>query len=147
MGHSGVGKTSLLCLLQGRDIPKERNPTVGLEIDNSILNGQKVNIWDLGGQERYQFMWQDFLRGAGLAVLVCDSTEENITKTKVIIDKFSRYLDTKIIAIANKQDLPGALKAKKVQKKLGIKTYGMSALRLELRDRMKHILEYELSTT
>ncbi|TKJ21298.1 MAG: hypothetical protein CEE43_10220 [Promethearchaeota archaeon Loki_b32] len=144
LGLSSVGKSSLVSLLQGRERPKERNPTVGLDIENSVLNGKKVNIWDFGGQERYHFMWQDFLRGAGLTVLVCDSTEDNIEKTKDIIKKFSRYMDTKIIAIANKQDLPGALKAKKVQKKLGIPTYGMSAIRLDLRDRMREILEYEI---
>ncbi len=143
---SSVGKSSLLNLLQGREIPKERNPTVGLEIEDSILNGKKVNVWDFGGQERFRFMWEDFLRGAGLAVLVCDSTEDNIKKTKDIIKKFSRYLDTKIIAIANKQDLPEALSAKKVQKKLGIRTYGMSAIRLDLRDRIREILEYEIET-
>lgn len=109
-----------------------------------MLNGKKVNIWDFGGQERYHFMWQDFLRGAGLTVLVCDSTEDNIEKTKDIFKKFSRYMETKIIAIANKQDLPGALNAKKVQKKLGIPTYGMSAIRLDLRERMREILEYEI---
>lgn len=143
---SSVGKSSLLSLLQGREISKERTPTVGLEIENSILEGKKVNIWDFGGQERYHFMWQDFLRGAGLTVLVCDSTEENIKKTKDIYNKFSRYLNTKIIAIANKQDLPGAISAKKVQKKLGMRTYGMSAIRLDLRDRIREILEYEINT-
>jgi small GTP-binding protein len=144
---NSVGKSSLLSLLQGRDISKERNPTVGLEIEDSILNGKKVNIWDFGGQERFRFMWQDFLRGTGLAVLVCDSTEENIRKTKDIYNKFLRYLNTKIIAIANKQDLPDALSAKKVQKKLGIPTYGMSAIRLDLRDRIREILEYEIETS
>lgn len=89
-------------------------------------------------------MWQDFLRGAGLTVLVCDSTEDNIKQTRKICDKFSRYMNTKIIAIANKQDLPKALSAKKVQKKLGIRTYGMSAIRLDLQDRIREILEYEL---
>lgn len=146
MGLSSVGKSSLVSLLQGREIQKERNPTVGLEIENSNLNGKKVNIWDFGGQERYHFMWQDFLRGAGLAVVVCDSTENNIEKTKEICDKFSHYLKSKIIAIANKQDLPDALSAKQVQKKLGIRTYGMSAIRFDLRDRMRHILEYEIET-
>lgn len=126
-------------------MPKERNPTVGLEIEDSILNGKKVNIWDFAGQERFRFMWQDFLRGAGLAVLVCDSTEENIKKTKEIYRKFSRYLNAKTIAIANKQDLPNALSAKNVQKKLGIRTYGMSAIRLELRHRIREILEYEIA--
>ena len=100
MGLSSVGKSSLVSLLQGRERSKERNPTVGLDIENSVLNGKKVNIWDFGGQERYHFMWQDFLRGAGLTVLVCDSTEDNIEKTKDIFKKFSRYMDTKIIAIA-----------------------------------------------
>jgi small GTP-binding protein len=140
-----VGKSSLLSLLQGREISKNTNPTVGLEIEDSVLNGKKVNIWDFGGQERFRFMWEDFLRGAGLAVLVCDSTEENINQTKEIYKKFSRYIDSKIIAIANKQDLPGALSAKKVGKKLGIPTYGMSAIRLDLRDRIREILEYEVN--
>ncbi len=144
LGLSSVGKSSLLSLLQGRDISKEGDPTVGLEIEDSVLSGRKTSIWDFGGQERYRFMWQDFLRGAGLTVLVCDSTEENIEKTKEIYGKFSRYLSTKIIAIANKQDLPGAISADKVQEKLGVPTYGMSAIRMDLRGRIRRILEYEI---
>ncbi len=147
IGEGGVGKTSLLSLLQGRDVPQERIPTVGLEVEDSLLSGKNCSIWDLGGQKRFKFMWQDFLRGAGLAVIVCDSTEENVEKTKEIYDRFERSLGTKIIAIANKQDLPGALTAQEVQKKLGgLKTYGMSAIRPELRQRMKEILEYEIAT-
>lgn len=147
IGEGGVGKTSLLSLLQGRDVPQERIPTVGLEVEDSLLNGKNCSIWDLGGQKRFKFMWQDFLRGAGLAVIVCDSTKENVEKTKEIYDRFERSLGTKIIAIANKQDLPGALTAQEVQKKLGgLKTYGMSAIRPELRQRMKEILEYEIAT-
>lgn len=147
IGEGGVGKTSLLSLLQGRDIPKRRVPTVGLEVEDSLLNGKKVSIWDLGGQKRFKFMWKDFLRGAGLAVLVCDSTEESIEKTKEIYSRFERSLGTKIIAIANKQDLPEAVSAQEVQRRLGgLKTYGMTAIRPELRERMKEILEYEIST-
>jgi len=147
VGEGGVGKTSLLSLLQGREVPKKRIPTVGLEVEDSILNGKKVSIWDLGGQKRFKFMWKDFLRGAGLAVLVCDSTEDSVEKTKEIYSRFERSLGTKIIAIANKQDLPGAMSAKEVQKRLGgLKTYGMTAIRPELRERIKEILEYEVAT-
>jgi small GTP-binding protein len=147
IGEGGVGKTSLLSLLNGREVPRERIPTVGLEVEDSLLNGKNCSIWDLGGQKRFKFMWQDFLRGAGLAVIVCDSTEENVEKTKNIYNRFERSLGTKIIAIANKQDLPGALSARQVQKKLGgLKTYGMSAIRPELQQRIKEILEYEIST-
>ena len=148
LGESGVGKTSLLALLQGKEISKERNPTVGLEIDTEKLEHYgKVSVWDFGGQHKFVFMWKDFLRGAGLAVLVTDSTEENISKSKFIYDRFSRHINAKIIAIANKQDLPGALDESEVQKRLGgIKTYGMSAIRTELRQRMHDILDYEMST-
>jgi small GTP-binding protein len=147
IGEGGVGKTSLLSLLQGRDVPYKRIPTVGLEVEDSLLNGKNCSVWDLGGQKRFKFMWQDFLRGAGLAVIVCDSTEENVEKTKKIYDRFERSLGTKIIAIANKQDLPNAMSAQEIQKKLGgLKTYGMSAIRPELRKRMKEILEYEIAT-
>lgn len=147
IGEGGVGKTSLLSLLQGRDVPYERIPTVGLEVEDSSLNGNNCSIWDLGGQKRFKFMWPDFLRGAGLAVIVCDSTEKNVEKTKEIYNRFERSLGTKIIAIANKQDLPGAMSAQEIQKKLGgLKTYGMSAIRPELQQRMKEILEYETAT-
>ncbi|MBA7499914.1 hypothetical protein ES705_09318 [subsurface metagenome] len=147
IGEQNVGKSSLLSLLQGREVQKERVPTVGLEVEDSILNGKKCSIWDLGGQKRFKFMWQDFLKGAGLAVIVCDSTEKNVKQTKEIYNRFERTLGTKIIAIANKQDLPGRLSAQEIQKRLGgLKTYGMSAIRPELRERMKEILEYEIAT-
>ena len=148
LGESGVGKSSLISLLQGRNISKERKPTIGLEIESSQLNPfGKISIWDFGGQERFKFMWQDFLRGAGLAVLVTDSTEENVQKAKEIISRFSRHVGAKIIAIANKQDIPGSLNEAEVQKRLGgVKTYGMSAIRTELRQRMQDILDFELRT-
>jgi small GTP-binding protein len=150
LGNSGVGKSSLVSLLQGRpvDISEKRSPTVGLEIETTQLDHLgKYSIWDFGGQKRYQFMWQDFLKGAGLAILVTDSTEEDISKSKEMYERMSRSIGSKIIAIANKQDLPGALSAKDVQKKLGgIKTYGMSAIHKELRDRITQILEFEIST-
>lgn len=146
IGEAGVGKTSLLSLLQGRELDMERKPTVGLEIENSHLNGSKCAIWDLGGQDRFKLMWQDFLRGAGLTVLITDSTEEGVQKTKDICDRFSSHIASKVIAIANKQDLPGALSAIEVGNKLGgIPTYGMSAINPEFRKRMKEILEYELT--
>jgi small GTP-binding protein len=146
IGEAGVGKTSLVSLLKGREIVTERKPTVGLEIENSQIDEIKCSIWDLAGQERFKIMWKDFIRGSGLTILVCDSTEKNIEKSKQIIHRMSNHLGAKVIAIANKQDLDGALSAESIEKKLGIRTYGMSALRPELRSRMKKILEYELTS-
>ena len=149
MGEAGVGKTSLISLLQGRmETPEgsERKPTIGLEIEDSILSNEKCTIWDLGGQKRFKLMWEDFLKNSGLTVLVCDSTEENLEKTKELYDRYSKRIGAKIIAIANKQDLPGAIGAEIVQERLGgVTTYEMSAIKAELKERMKDILEYELN--
>ncbi len=145
IGEGGVGKTSLVSLLQGKEMQKERSPTVGLEIEDSILNGNKCSIWDLGGQERFRFMWKDFLRKSGLTVLVCDSTKKNLEKTKEILNRFSNYIGSKVIAIANKQDLDNAMSPDDVEKTLGIKTYGMSAIKSDLHKRMREIFEYEIN--
>ncbi|MHA1689553.1 MAG: ADP-ribosylation factor-like protein [Promethearchaeota archaeon] len=143
IGEAGVGKSTLLgLLLEKRNL---KSPTIGLEIENSILNGTKCAIWDLSGQERFKFLWNDFLKGAGLTVLVCDSTEENVEKTREICERYARKLGSRVIAIANKQDLAGAMSADEVEARLGIKTYGMSAIRREMRDKMRSILESEVS--
>lgn len=121
-------------------------PTIGLEIKTSKIGGIKCTIWDLAGQKRFKAMWDDFLKNSGLAVLVCDSTEKNLEKTKELYDRYLKRIGAKMIAIANKQDLPGALGAEKVQEFLGgMPTYEMSAIKKELRERIKEILEYELS--
>ena len=150
IGEAGVGKSTLVSLLQGRvnraRQPKTK-PTIGLSIEESVIADNKCTIWDLGGQKRFKPMWDDFVRNSGLAVLVCDSTKENVEKTKKLYDRYSRHIGAKVIAIANKQDIPGALKAGVVQKKLGgISTYEMSAIKPELRKRMEDILEYELDS-
>ncbi|MBD3198059.1 MAG: GTP-binding protein [Candidatus Lokiarchaeota archaeon] len=146
IGSAGVGKTSLVTLLQGKEIPSETTPTVGLEIEDSVLDGKRCSIWDLAGQERFQFMWKDFLKSSGLTVLVCESTEDSVKKTKEIAERFSNHLGSKVIAIANKQDLDDSISPDNVEKHLGIKTYGMSAIRPEYRARIKEILEFEFGT-
>jgi len=149
LGEAGVGKTSLISLLRGEmddSSNDQTKPTIGLEIKTSKIGEAKCTIWDLAGQRRFKAMWDDFLKNSGLAVLVCDSTEKNLEKTKELYNRYAKRVGAKMIAIANKQDLPGALGAEIVQEKLGgIPTYEMSAIKKELCQRMREILEYELS--
>jgi len=149
LGEAGVGKTSLISLLRGEmddSSNDQTKPTIGLEIKTSKIGEAKCTIWDLAGQRRFKAMWDDFLKNSGLAVLVCDSTEKNLEKTKELYNRYAKRVGAKMIAIANKQDLPGALGAETVQEKLGgIPTYEMSAIKKELCERMREILEYELS--
>jgi len=128
MGEGGVGKTTLVNLLQGKIIDEDSTPTIGVCVEKVLIGDNKVAVWDLGGQKRFQFMWQDFLKGAGLTILVTDSSEKNVKETKYLLEKYNRNLGSKVIAIANKQDLPNRLAPEKIQQELGVPTYGMVAI-------------------
>ena len=147
IGQGGVGKSTLLSLMKNKEILEHRNPTIGVAIEQVDLdNGEKITLWDMGGQERFQFMWEDFVKGAGLTVLITDSTEENVKFTKDFYERLSRFKGSKVIAIANKQDLPGAMNIQNVANKLGIKTYGMCAIDTTKRREIRAILRQEISS-
>jgi small GTP-binding protein len=145
IGQSGVGKSTLLSLVQGEKDLENRNPTIGVAIEQvSLDENNKTTVWDLAGQDRFQFMWDDFIKGAGLTVIITDSTEENINFTKEICNRYTRFRGSKVIAIANKQDLPGAMNIQNVADKLGVKTYGMCAIDPSKRSDIRAILRHEL---
>ena len=58
-----------------------------------------------------------------------DSTLKNVLATRDILEVVRKNASSAIVwAIANKQDLPGALSAKLVQRILGVQTYGLVAI-------------------
>ncbi|MHA1798432.1 MAG: ADP-ribosylation factor-like protein, partial [Candidatus Helarchaeota archaeon] len=93
-----------------------------------LIEGLKVSLWDLGGQSHFRSLWDSFLPGTGLICLVTDSTPENVAKSKEIVAKYKGYNGAKLIAIANKQDLPNSMNPSEVEKELGVKTIGMVAV-------------------
>ncbi len=141
LGESGVGKTTLVKLLKQKEFSVERNPTIGVGIEKVIINDHQIAVWDLGGQKRFQFMWDEFLRGNKLAIFVTDSSEKNVRQTQELISKFQDREGAKMIAIANKQDLHDRMEPEEIQNRLGIPTYGMIAIDRKNEDAMKSILE------
>jgi small GTP-binding protein len=142
IGYGGVGKTTFLKLLRGEPPRKEYDPTVALEIESVLIGTYKVSTWDFAGQQRFHKLWELYLRGSNAVLLVTDSTLANVLDTKEILDWVlsHRDLEIPILAIANKQDLPGALSPELVQRVLGVKTRGMVATELANRDKALSIL-------
>ncbi|MHA1820515.1 MAG: ADP-ribosylation factor-like protein [Promethearchaeota archaeon] len=140
LGEGGVGKTTLISLLSGKPIPKEHSPTIGVDVEKVIAAETELAVWDLGGQKRFQFMWDDFMKGSNVAIVVTDSSEKNVKETKEIIKKIETKMKAKLIAIANKQDLANRLKPKEVQDILGIPVYGMVAIDKKNKDALLKIL-------
>jgi small GTP-binding protein len=146
-GHGGTGKTTLLELatLPSRGPPQEYVPT--FFGDKALLKADFdpyiFSVFDLGGQDRFVQEWGKIIRSGSMVVLVTDSTQENIDWTKrVAYPVLKAELPyARAIAIANKQDLPGALSPDEVGKRMGVQAYGMQANQADFRQRWLKLLK------
>ncbi len=152
IGFGGVGKTTLLHLICGKDINLDYMPTITADIANyedDSLGSLPVIFWDLAGQQQFRSLWRSLLEGTQIALLVLDSTFENLNGSKEIIkDVLHKYYkDALIIGIANKQDLPNRLTAEFCEKilstisdRIPIKVHSMIAINPDYREKILAIL-------
>jgi len=158
IGFGGVGKTSLLRLICGKEINLEYVPTLTADIGSfdgdELETSREIVFWDFAGQANFRSLWKSLLDGTDIALLVTDSTFENLNSSKDIIadilDKY--YKDTLVIGIANKQDLPNRLSPEFCTKILSeadrlppIIVHGMIAIEPMYREKILAILREAIS--
>jgi small GTP-binding protein len=86
-GAAAVGKTSLVQRFIKNRFAANYKLTVGVDIltkDVEFTQGEvaTLSIWDIGGQQRFEFIRSTFYKGAAGALLVFDLTREQ-TYTEV----------------------------------------------------------------
>jgi len=139
IGFSGVGKTTITKLIQGLELPRRHIPTITGYITECRLGlgkkGEKSKrsipfyLWDTAGQVRFASVWAKFIKGSDIVILVTDSTRQNILESRFFINLIEKETPDAVVSIiANKQDLPGAMKPEEIEKMLGYKTFGMVAI-------------------
>jgi small GTP-binding protein len=79
-GDGGVGKTTILHRYIEGNFLYEAKMTIGTDILHKVLTLKEgpvcsLQLWDFGGQERFRFMLDDFVKGAAGAFLMFDLTD------------------------------------------------------------------------
>ena len=132
-GMTGSGKTNTELILNAQIIDNSPK-TVAL-------------IFDFAGQDRFSFMIEDLIRGSRITLFVTDSTPKNVLNAKKMLKWLKKLKGGRIFGIANKQDLEGVLSPDRVEKMLGVKTYGMIAIDSRKKVHMYRILMQALQET
>lgn len=132
MGSGYAGKSTLIKLLTENTEKLDTNyqPTVGCDVGTiSLDDTTRVTLLEMGGQSHFEFMWADLLKGSKMVVVVTESNPKAVLKTRMLLQKYKDKIDgVPVIAIANKQDIPGSMKPRSVEDLLGVPTYGMVAI-------------------
>jgi small GTP-binding protein len=144
IGTPAVGKTTLTRLLSGKQISGKYIPTQGFDLGSTLIDGTNFKIWDFGGQKAYiKIHLCQFIYGSDLIFIVTDSTPKNVLTTKELLDLTKGLVEDscEIVAIANKQDLPGHLEPDRIQNVLQIPTFPMVAIDTKNLDNMTQLID------
>ena len=111
LGDSGVGKTSFTLRYTQNEYNKYQESTIGAAFSTKVIedNGDfiKFEIWDTAGQERYESLAPMYYRGAKVAIVMFDITQQKtFVKAQKWISELYETTDNIIIVLAgNKYDL------------------------------------------
>ncbi len=152
VGSGGVGKSTLLRLLFGREpAPGGYVPTINVAVDSSetIQFGTfLVTIWDFAGQAVFQDLWSFYFQGTDVIFLITDSSFRNVMQTKTLLRNIKKEAPAvPLFIVANKQDLPESMRAEKIKRLLGAPTFPMVATNKSRREEfIRFMLEVAAKT-
>ena len=114
IGLDGAGKTTVLRQLISRGAAPETLPTIGFTVQELVLDGLPLTVFDVGGQEKIRELWSQYCRAADGLVLVVDSGDPSRiidvrTELVKLLHGTAHLSHASVLVLANKQDQPQAL--------------------------------------
>ena len=130
LGLDNAGKTTIVKRFCGKPID-EIEPTLGFQIETLEYDigpeTYQLHVWDIGGQSTIRAYWRNYFEKTDGIVWVVDSCDRfRLDLVKEELDKVleqERLAEASLLVLANKSDLSGSLKPKKIAKLLDLQKH------------------------
>lgn len=133
VGLDNAGKTTVLYKILLNEVVAT-TPTIGSNVEEFSYKNIKFLMWDIGGQDSLRMSWSTYYANTRAVIMVIDSTDKD--RLHISKEELHKMMDhdhlknASLLVFANKQDIPGALKASEISNLLNLTS---------LKDRMWHI--------
>merc|ERR1712014_406592 len=123
VGLDAAGKTTILYKLKLGEVITTV-PTIGFNVETVEYKNITFTVWDIGGQDKIRKLWRYYYTGTDAAIFIVDSSDHDRIEDareelmKMLMDDEMR--EASLLVLANKQDLPGAMKTSEVAEKLDL---------------------------
>ncbi|KAI8801856.1 ADP-ribosylation factor-like protein [Cladochytrium replicatum] len=123
LGLDGAGKTTILYRLQIGEVVTTI-PTIGFNVETVQYKNIKLQVWDLGGQTSIRPYWRCYYANTDAIIFVVDSADRERVPTSreelvAMLDE-EELKDARLLVLANKQDMAGAMSHTEVSEMLGL---------------------------
>ena len=124
LGLDAAGKTTILFKMKLGEVVQSI-PTIGFNVETIEFKNSKLNVWDVGGQDKIRPMWKHYFQNAeGLIFVVDSSDRKRVDKAREELHKIlaeDDLKDTVLLVFANKQDI-AVMDVKEVIEKLDLQS-------------------------
>eukprot|EP00092_Neocalanus_flemingeri_P083806 GFUD01105203.1.p1 GENE.GFUD01105203.1~~GFUD01105203.1.p1 ORF type:complete len:192 (-),score=65.83 GFUD01105203.1:43-618(-) len=140
IGLDGAGKTTALYRMK-LDQYLHTVPTIGFNCERVAGTvgrsaGLTFLVWDVGGQEKIRPLWRSYTRCTDGIIFVLDCADHQaLDEARMELHRTLQYQDNRdipLLVLANKQDLPTAIREEEVIKIMGLNSLNSSLWSVEL---------------
>ncbi|GMT23421.1 hypothetical protein PFISCL1PPCAC_14718, partial [Pristionchus fissidentatus] len=125
LGLDAAGKTTILYQLKLNNYI-ESIPTIGFNVEQVQFKKLTFTIWDVGAQGKIRLLWKHYYPNTDALIYVVDTADlERVEESSQVLHDILKDPDmanVKLLVLANKQDIPGAMPIYQLTEKLDLKS-------------------------